>query len=316
LVQSRDYGRGGSANLADLTRDIFEMTGSRKLISLCGAAGIALIALSGAALADGYEYEGKAMAAPDEGRKFTYSFGLAGTSDYVFRGISQTDNDPTIQGSIDIGYGIFYAGVWGSGLDFGGPPSGGLGLDAQAEFDWYAGIKPSWNTHISFIGKVDFDFGVIYYTYPGTNDFLAESDYVEFKAGYSSSFWSFLIPGVTSGTTIYYSPDYFLETGGVWTVESSYAWEGHEIRGITPTINAVLGWQTGDLSEGYSTNFAGTDDDFYYWNAGLALAVGNITFDFRYWDTDIGNIHTDGGFCVNAGLCDERFVATVSVSVP
>jgi uncharacterized protein (TIGR02001 family) len=287
------------------------MTEFRKLVPLCCAA---LVALSGAALADGYEYEGKAMAAPEEGRKFTYSFGLAGTSDYVFRGISQTDNDPTIQGSIDIGYGMFYAGVWGSGLDFGGPPSGGLGLDAQAEFDWYAGIKPSWNTH-TFLGKVDLDFGVIYYTYPGADDPGGELNYVEFKAGYSSSFWSFLIPGVTSGTTVYYSPDNFGETGGVWTVESAYAWEGHEIRGITPTISGVFGAVYGELSEGYNVNGFG-EDTYYYWNAGLGLGVGNITFDFRYWDTDIGNIAPAGGFCAGAGLCDERFVATVSVSVP
>ena len=288
------------------------MTEFRKLVPLCCAA---LVALSGAALADGYEYEGKAMAAPEEGRKFTYSFGLAGTSDYVFRGVSQTDNDPTIQGSIDIGYGMFYAGVWGSGLDFVGPPSGGLGLDAQAEFDWYAGIKPSWNTH-TFLGKVDFDFGVIYYTYPGAADAVAAFDYVEFKAGYSSSFWSFLIPNLTSGTTVYYTPDNFTETGEVWTIESTYAWGGHEIRGITPTISGVFGAVYGDLSEGYNVNGFG-EDTYYYWNAGLALAVGSITFDCRYWDTDIGNVSTvTPGFCATTGDCDERFVATVSVSVP
>jgi len=283
------------------------MTEFRKLIPLCCAA---LVALSGAALADGYEYEGKAMAAPEEGRKFTYSFGLAGTSDYVFRGISQTDNDPTIQGSIDIGYGMFYAGVWGSGL--------APGFGANAEYDWYGGIKPSWDTH-TFLGKIDFDFGVIYYTYPSAADAGAEFDYVEFKAGYSSSFWSFLIPGVTSGTTVYYTPENFGETGEVWTVESAYAWEGHEIRGITPTIGGVFGAVYGDLSEGYNVNGFG-EDTYYYWNAGLALAVGNITFDFRYWDTDIGTIAAAPpapvGFCADAGLCDERFVFTVSVSVP
>ncbi len=279
------------------------MTEFRKLVPLCCAA---LVALSGAALADGYEYEGKAMAAPEEGRKFTYSFGLAGTSDYVFRGISQTDNDPTIQGSIDIGYGMFYAGVWGSGL---GPDFG-----ANAEYDWYAGIKPSWNTH-TFLGKIDFDFGVIYYTYPGAADAGAELDYVEFKAGYSSSFWSFLIPGVTSGTTVYYTPDNTTETGEVWTIESTYAWEGHEIRGITPTISGTFGAAYGDLSEGYNVNGSG-EDTYYYWNAGLGLGVGNLTFDFRYWDTDIGTVAPGGGLCVKTNDCDERFVATVSVSVP
>lgn len=282
------------------------MTESRKLVSLCGAAGIALIALSGAALADGYEYEGKTMAAPEEGRKFTYSFGLAGTSDYVFRGISQSDNDPAIQGSFDIGYGMFYAGVWGSSLhdDFG----------AWGEIDLYAGIKPSWNTH-TFLGKLDFDFGVIYYVYPDATDAGGEFNYVELKAGYSSSFWSFLIPGLTSGTTVYYTPDNFNETGPVWTVESTYAWEGHAIRGITPTISGTFGAVYGDLSEGYDLNGFG-EDEYYYWNAGLALAAGNITFDFRYWDTDIGNVIDGGAFVVKTNDADSRFVATVSVSVP
>ena len=96
------------------------MAESRKVTKLLGAAGAALIALSGAALADGYEGSIKDAPAKPE-REFTYSFSLTGTSDYVFRGISQTDNDPTIQGALNVGYGIFYAGVWGSGLDLGRP---------------------------------------------------------------------------------------------------------------------------------------------------------------------------------------------------
>jgi uncharacterized protein (TIGR02001 family) len=288
------------------------MTEFRKLVPLCCAA---LVALSGAALADGYEYEGKAMAAPEEGRKFTYSFGLAGTSDYVFRGFSQTDRDPTIQGSIDIGYGMFYAGVWGSGLDFGGPPSDGTGLDAQIELDWYAGIKPAWDTK-TFIGKVDLDFGVIYYNYPGAGDNLLELDYVELKAGYSST-W--LHPNLTTGTMVYWSPDYTNETGTVWTIESSAAYAFHSIRGITPTVSGLLGWQTGDDAD-WKSAFANGDDEYYYWNAGLELAVGNISFDFRYWDTDIDNNNASiasFGFCDGPTLqCDETFVFTVSVSVP
>ena len=92
------------------------MTKTSKLAALCGAAGLALFAICGTAAADGYEVA--APAAADEGRKFTYSFNLGATSDYVFRGVSQNDNDPTIQGGIDFGYGILYAGVWASGLNF------------------------------------------------------------------------------------------------------------------------------------------------------------------------------------------------------
>ena len=129
------------------------MTNTSKLAALCGAVGLALIAISGTAAADGYEVA--APAAADEGRKFTYSFNIGATSDYVFRGISQTDNDPTIQGGIDLGYGILYAGWWASGLDF-----DAILNDAHVEMDWYGGIKPTW-------GPATFDFGVIYYSYPG-----------------------------------------------------------------------------------------------------------------------------------------------------
>lgn len=282
------------------------MTGSRKFLSVCGALGVALLASAGGALADGYEVA--APAAADEGRKFTWSFNLAGTSDYVFRGISQTDNDPTIQGGVDVAYGILYAGAWASGLDFGGPPSTGLGEDAQIEIDWYGGIKPTWN---SPFGTMNLDFGVIYYSYPGAADFAANLDYVEFKAGYS---WSVLHPSLTTGTTVYYSPDYTLETGPVWTIETLAAWTLPQFHIFTPVINGVLGWQKGDSGEGYAVNVLGNDDEYYYWNAGLALTVEKITFDFRYWDTNIGN--DAGGLCARANLCDERFVFTGKVVLP
>ena len=128
------------------------MAVSRSVAALFGSAGVALFALSGTALAQ---------------EKLSWSASLTGTSDYVFRGISQTDEDPTIQGSVGLGYGMFYAGGWGSGLDF------GSSSDAELEVDWYAGIKPTWEH--SPLGPVSFDFGVIYYTYPGANDSGAEA---------------------------------------------------------------------------------------------------------------------------------------------
>ena len=94
------------------------MIGSRKFLSVCGALGLALVAGAAGARADGYEVA--APAAVDEGRKFTYSFNIGATSDYVFRGISQSDNDPAIQGGIDFGCGILYAGAWASLVDFAG----------------------------------------------------------------------------------------------------------------------------------------------------------------------------------------------------
>ena len=259
---------------------------SCSVAALCGSAGIALLALSGSA------------AAAD---KVEWSASLTGTSDYVFRGISQTGNDPTIQGSIGISYGMLYAGGWGSGLDFG--DNGASGSDAQLEVDWYGGIKPSWN---SPFGKVDFDFGVVYYTYPGANDFAGNLDYVELKAGYSLP--SPFIKNLTTGSTFYWSPDYSGEVGDVWTSESAASYALPKIGVFDPTISGLLGYQKGELSQGFDV---GGDDRYYYWNAGLTLGVENIAFDFRYWDTDADK----GGLC-GTNLCDERFVFSATVTVP
>jgi uncharacterized protein (TIGR02001 family) len=260
------------------------MAVSRSVAALCGSAGVALIALSGAAAAE----------------ELTWSATLTGTSDYVFRGISQTDNDPTIQGSIGIGYGMFYAGAWGSGLDF------GPGTDAELEVDWYGGIKPTWQS--SPLGPVTFDFGVIYYTYPGVADDIAELDYVELKAGYSIS--SIFIKNLTTGGVVYYSPEYGGEIGEVWTTESTASYALPKIWVFDPTISGLLGWQKGEASEGY---IIGGDDEYYYWNAGLTLAVEKLSFDFRYWDTDA----QPGGLCGNAAFqCDERFVFSATVALP
>ncbi len=258
------------------------MARSHKFLSICGVAGAALIACATAAVADGYEYEGKAMAAPEEGRKFTYSFSLTGTSDYVFRGISQTENDPTIQGAFDIGYGIFYAGVWASGVDF---VEDVTFLDDTIEVDYYAGIKPTWH-------GAEFDFGVIYYWYPGDS-----ADLFELKAGVSGS----LIDKLSTGATVYYNPNV---NGDYGVYEGTVGYEFHEIRGITPSIDALIG---------YFDFYDNSATDYTYWNAGLALAVGNITFDFRYWDTDASDLTCFGAI---SSTCDERFVFTVGVSVP
>src|SRR5512138_110851 len=88
---------------------------------------------------------GAAHAADDTGPSFAFNIGA--NTDYVFRGFSQTDEDPSVFGGIDATIGLGYAGVWVSNVDFGN------GTDA--EFDLYAGVKPT-------MGPVSFDLGVIY----------------------------------------------------------------------------------------------------------------------------------------------------------
>jgi uncharacterized protein (TIGR02001 family) len=256
-----------------------------------GAASIALLTLSGAALADGYGESVKDAPAP-AGREFSWSVTLGGTSDYIFRGLSLRNEDPAAQGSIDFSYGILYAGAWASNV-------GGLG--APAEIDWYAGIKP-------VLGPVTFDLGVIYYTYPSGDDISGpranhELDYVELKAGASGE----IAKNLTIGVMGFYSPEQ-QGWGETYAVEGTAAYALPAVGIFTPTIGGTYGWQ-GTEEVGVLVN----GDDYTYWNVGLALAVEKFTFDFRYWDTDISKADALPGAY---GLSDDRFVFSAKVTLP
>ena len=284
-----------------------------KLAAMCGAAGMAIAALAGTAAADGYEqYSAPPPPPADEGRKFTYSFNIGATSDYVFRGISQIRQRPGHRKAASIS-------ATGSSMPASGPPAS---ISAARRFPATVSTRRRRSTGTAassrpgnvphFNTTVNFDFGVIYYTYPAATDFLANLNYFEFKAGYS---WSALHPSLVTGTTVFYSPDYFAETGPVWTIETFAAWTLPKVWVFTPVINGLVGWQKGDADDGYFVNIIGTDDEYYYWNAGLALTVEKITFDFRYWDTNIGG-DAGGPFCAGETFCDERFVFSAKVVLP
>lgn len=266
------------------------MTTTKKLIG----------ALSAAVLGAGVAAAPAVANEHGEDRKWTFSFNVAGTTDYVFRGFSQTDEKPAFQAGVDVGYGIFYLGAWGSGTDqdfVGG---------SSAEIDFYAGITPSWNIF-------DFDFGVIYYWYPGEKDAVSggvDVSYWEGKVGVSTDD---LIKNLTVGVTAYYSPEYTFETGETWAIEGSLSYGLPSVGPFSPTISGLVGYfisQDG-ANGGLVFDAAGTDDDYWYWNAGLELAIEKFTMDFRYWDTDIDQ--SPGNQPV-AGLADERFVFTGTFS--
>jgi uncharacterized protein (TIGR02001 family) len=269
-------------------------------MSLLAGAAIALISAS--------------SAFAEEERKFTYSFNIGATNDYVFRGVSQNHEKPSVQGGIDLGYGIAYFGLWASNIDFGrnlDGPGGFAGTkQVSTEVDIYGGIKPT-------LGPATFDLGVIYYAYPGANDKGAaknqveNQDYVEIKGGVSGAFIPTL-PKLTLGGTVFYSPEYQGKQGSVWTLEANAAYELPAVGPITPTISALVGAQYGDSSGKIGVlpvgkfNLGNGSDDLTYWNAGITLAVEKFSFDFRYWNTDISNANN---FCNGSFLqCDERFV--------
>ncbi|MDP1629828.1 MAG: TorF family putative porin [Caulobacter sp.] len=181
------------------------------------------------------------------------SFNVGVTSDYVFRGVSQADEKPALQGGVDVTGGIFYGGLWASNVDF---------YDStDAEIDAYVGVTPS-------AGPVSFDFGAIYYGYVNQPS-GADYDFWEFKAAAS-------VPAgpATLGAAIYYSPEFFGGIGDATYYEVNAEFSPAE----KWTLSAAVGEQTFDAGGDYST-----------WNAGVGYAfTDKLSADLRYHDNDIG----------------------------
>jgi len=188
-------------------------------------------------------------AAAQDAPSFDFNLGVA--SDYVFRGVSQTDEDPQVFGGADVAVGQVYAGVWASNVDFGD--------STDAEFDLYAGFKPT-------LGLVSLDLGVLYYGYVDQPS-GADLDYFEFKAA-----GSIPLGPATVGAAAYYSPDYYAGVDHALYYEVNGSFSPTE----KLSFSAALGRQQVSGSGDYTT-----------WNVGAGYALtDHLSLDLRYHDTD------------------------------
>jgi uncharacterized protein (TIGR02001 family) len=230
-----------------------------------------------------------AFSVPAKADELGYSITLGATSDYVFRGLSLSNEKPEAQGSIDFTYGQFYAGAWGSGVGVPGD------IYNPLEIDLYAGWKP-------VVGQFNFDFGVIAYTYPSASN---AGDYVEFKAAVSTE----IVKSLTGGITFYYDPAQS-NYGETYAIEGALAYALPQVGIFAPTVSGGLGYSENTDNFGVFSFFG--NDEYLYWNAGLALTVEKLTMDFRYYDTDYDQVPGD----LYTGLSDERFVFSAKVTLP
>ena len=263
--------------------------GVRKICGVPGAFGVlgsaAALLFSAQVLAADLGGSMKDTDFEDPRRQLELSANVGLTTDYVFRGFSQTDEGPAVQGGFDLTYGSFYAGVWGSNLEF---EDDGTNI----ELDFYAGFTPKWR-------NLDFDFGVIYYAYPDGDDSGGELDFWELKAGVSGK----VADPVTLGVTVYYSPDYTLEVGDNWVFEGTAEVALPAFTRVSPVLKGTLAWQEGDEDEG--------GIDYGYYNIGMGFTFREkFSLDVLFWDT----FDLDGCNTATVFQCDERVVATLSAS--
>ncbi len=116
--------------------------------------------LVAAALGSGLA-QAQAPAAPASPHTITGNVGLY--SQYIFRGLTQTNREPALQGGFDYSHSSgFYLGTWGSNISWltdGAPPAYQSG--GSLEWDFYGGYK--WSLPADFT----LDLGTLYYWYPG-----------------------------------------------------------------------------------------------------------------------------------------------------
>jgi len=216
---------------------------------------------------------GTAAAAQDQPPLGEVTANVGFFTDYIFRGVSQTDQEPAVQGGFDWSHEAGpYVGVWGSNVDFDD------GDEAHIEIDYYGGYANS-------IDNFSYDVGVIYYSYPGADDDL-DFDYFEVAASVGYDL------GVVSASVGFnYSPDFF---GGS---DDAYFYYG--------TLAVPLPYGFGldghfghqDIEDNVTFGL----EDYNEWNIGLTYALWGFDLDIRYHDTDLGDSEC-------ADICDARAV--------
>jgi uncharacterized protein (TIGR02001 family) len=258
---------------------------------------------------------------------FDFAFGVRGTTNYIFRGISQTSNwgpSPQAYGEAQFMDNFFYAGVAYYRTD--------LPTTTPAEVDLTAGIRPK-------LGPFTFDFGVIGYYYPSERRFVdlvsplapviwtpRNTDFTEIKATISVN----PIEPLTLGAGLYYAWDW-LGTGSKGTYYNGTV--KYALPELPNSVTWALSGEVGYYSfDRVSPGLGGFKlIDYATWNAGIAFTYKNLTLDLRYYDTNLTKgecfintsdpagiaLFTATAVATGTGVgrsnwCDATFVATLS----
>jgi uncharacterized protein (TIGR02001 family) len=228
--------------------------------------------------------------------RVTFTANVTGVSDYSFRGVSQTDNNPAIQGSFESAFMINesltgYFSLWGSNVHFVPEVANG---GAAAEADFTAGLRGT-------VDSFGWDVKFIYYAYPGATSSL-NYDYQEVAAAVNYDF-GFVIPTIG----LNYSPNFYGNTG-----KATYLYGGVKVpipfTEFSPRVLANVGRQN------VKDNATFTIPDYTDWNVGFFVTFfGALDVGVQYVDTNVKTRQ-----CVAASLddlCKGRVIGSVGYTL-
>jgi uncharacterized protein (TIGR02001 family) len=241
---------------------------------------------------------GSALAAEQSPHTFTSNVGLY--SQYIFRGLTQTNEDPALQGGMDYLHSSgVYVGFWGSNISWlrdAAPPQT-YNEGGSLELDLYGGFRGNF-------GKTDFtyDLGFLYYWYPG--DTPSGAIKADTKEVYGALGWKWL-----SAKYSYSFDDTFgvKDADGTWYLDLS----ANVPLGETGlTLGLHYGMQEYDGSDPRNVGGANNDDIYSYddWKVSLAYDLGKVGKPLT--GTTIGVMYTD------TSSADDRGYGKVSQGGP
>jgi len=220
-------------------------------------------------------------------------------SQYIFRGLTQTDKEPAIQGGFDYSHSTgFYLGTWGSNVsvlrDTGLYSAGG-----SLEWDFYGGYKGSF-------GKSDFgyDVGLLQYWYPGT--VTSGGNTADTLELYGALTWKWLSAKLSYALTN--------KVFGVANADGTYYLD---LSANIPLVDKfALQLHYGDQK--YTGNTGGADNDSFAsytdWKIGVTYSLPkDFTIGAFYSDTDMSS--TQQAFYTSTSAAGGRFLGKDTFTV-
>jgi uncharacterized protein (TIGR02001 family) len=216
-----------------------------------------------------------ALAEEEEAKAITVNGTATLVSDYRFRGISQTDKDFAVQGSITVTHKTgLYASVWGSSVD------DYIAAGGDQEIDLIAGFKKTF-------GSTTVDVGGIYYYYPGAEKIIPgyNSDFLELYGSVAQGFGP-----VTAKLAVNYAPK---------SSALAYLPSGAKEDNLYANLSVSGSFSGFGLSAGvgrtFTRSFLSGGIKYTDWSLGATYTTGPVTFGLSYVDTSAPRINSPSG---------------------
>ena len=253
-------------------------------------------AVLGALAAPAFVFAADAAPAPD----LTVAYNVGLYSQYIFRGLTQTNRQPALQGGIDLTHSSgFYLGAWGSNISWlrdkiGTSSDAVYTSGGSLELDLYGGYR----TDIKGVG---IDVGALQYWYPGTLRKPGQSgaNTTEVYAALSYGWLQGKISTVVSEDAWGFGKEYNVSSGGDDERGTYYAELNANIPLADTGITALIHVARQEFNNAKVTR-TGPAASYTDWKLGLTKAFDNgINVGAYYTDTNISKANAADNVTIN-----------------